>query len=197
MGRVLKLVLVCVAVTVAFATSPALANVGECIAAAKRGDYETALEVCHVAALKGDSNAQFNLGLIYRKGKGVERDDQEAFKWYRMAAEQCHAKAQSKLGAMYFRGYGVRQNYKKAVEWYRKAAEKGDGIAQSNLGFMFYAGHGVAKNKVRANMWVNLAIMNGNENAKRHKKVVERSMSAKDISKSQELAQKWMQARGK
>jgi TPR repeat protein len=53
------------------------------------------------AAEQGDASAQFNLGQIYRKGKGVAQNDAEAAKWYRKAAEQGHVKAQYNLGVSY------------------------------------------------------------------------------------------------
>jgi len=39
-------------------------------------------------AEKGDAIAQYNLGVMYDEGKGVEKDEKEAVKWYRKAAEQ-------------------------------------------------------------------------------------------------------------
>ncbi len=41
----------------------------------------------------GDANAQFNLGVMYDNGMGVPKDDAEAAKWYRLAAEQGNAMA--------------------------------------------------------------------------------------------------------
>ena len=35
----------------------------------------------------GDAEAQYNLGLMYANGQGVEQDDKEAVKWWRKAAE--------------------------------------------------------------------------------------------------------------
>ena len=40
------------------------------------------------AAVQGDKNAQFNLGLMNEQGKGVAQDQKEAVKWFRQAAEQ-------------------------------------------------------------------------------------------------------------
>jgi len=39
-------------------------------------------------AEKGVARAQFRLGMMYDFGYGVQKDDQEAVKWYRLAAEQ-------------------------------------------------------------------------------------------------------------
>ena len=51
-------------------------------------------------AEQGIAEAQYNLALMYSRGEGISRDDKEAVKWYRRAAEQGIAGAQSKLGLM-------------------------------------------------------------------------------------------------
>ena len=45
--------------------------------------------------------AQFNLGLMYRDGKGVAQDFTKARKWFELAAAQGDAEAQCSLGVMY------------------------------------------------------------------------------------------------
>ena len=40
----------------------------------------------HKAAEQGDSNAQFQLGEMYEKGRKVRKNEAEAIKWYRRAA---------------------------------------------------------------------------------------------------------------
>ena len=94
------------------------------------GNYQKAAE-------QGDASAQFNLGLIYRKGKGVTQDYKEAIKWFRKAAEQGDAEAQFNLGLIYRKGKGVTQDYKEAIKWFRKAAEQGDAEAQFNLCLLY------------------------------------------------------------
>ncbi|MSR43556.1 MAG: hypothetical protein EXS19_05920, partial [Pedosphaera sp.] len=37
---------------------------------------------------KGDASAQYNLGVMYANGLGVPKDEVEAVKWYRKAADQ-------------------------------------------------------------------------------------------------------------
>ena len=44
------------------------------------------------------AEGQYNLGVGYYKGEGVAKDQAEAVKWYRKAAEQNLAKAQYSLG---------------------------------------------------------------------------------------------------
>jgi TPR repeat protein len=43
--------------------------------------------------------AQCSLGMMYRKGEGVPKDDAEAAKWFRKAADQGDANAHSTSGS--------------------------------------------------------------------------------------------------
>jgi TPR repeat protein len=79
----------------------------EGVAAYNRGDYETAFQEIKPLAEQGHSTAQYNLGVMYSKGRGVTQDYLEAVKWYREAAEQGDALAQFNLGLMYDIGKGV------------------------------------------------------------------------------------------
>ncbi len=120
-----------------------------------------AVEEIKLRAEKGEANAQFKLGWMYQKGKGVPQSDPEAIIWYRKAAEQEHAHACNNLGGRYARGKGVSQNYEEALYWYTKAARAGDAVAQWNLGPLYYSGLGVAADKTASYMWLTLAIENG------------------------------------
>ena len=75
------------------------------------------------AAEQGYTDAQFNLGNMYAKGRGVKQDDVEAVKWYRQAAEQGDAPAQFILGFSYLLGKGVQLNKSLAKEWFGKACD--------------------------------------------------------------------------
>ena len=44
---------------------------------------------------------------MYVNGRGVLKDEAEAVRWYRLAAEQGHAGAQYNLGLMHAKGEGV------------------------------------------------------------------------------------------
>ena len=54
-------------------TAPAWAGFGEGVAAAKRGDYATALREWRPLAKQGNAESQSNLGLMYRKGLAMAR----------------------------------------------------------------------------------------------------------------------------
>ena len=97
-----------------------------------RGDYATALREWKPLAEQGNADAQFNLGLMYRKGEGVLQDYKTAMKWYKLAAEQGHASAQTNLGTMYDDGQGVLQDYIRAHMWFNIAASSGNKVASEN-----------------------------------------------------------------
>ena len=61
------------------------------------------------AAEQGIAKAQYNLGVIYERGRGVQQSQKVAFEWYEKAAEQSFANAQYNLGVMYTNGRGTKQ----------------------------------------------------------------------------------------
>ena len=109
-------------------------------AAYERGDFTVAFEVWLPLAERGNANAQFAIGEMYSRGKGVSEDDAEAEKWYRKAAEQGNSVAQFLLGMMY--DDGLPENNAEAAMWYRKAIEQGNEFAELFL-YEMYARGGV------------------------------------------------------
>ncbi len=67
-------------------TAPGWAGWDEGFAAYKRGDYATALREWRPLAEQGDADAQYNLGNIYKNGKGVPQDYAQAHMWFNLAA---------------------------------------------------------------------------------------------------------------
>jgi TPR repeat protein len=61
-------------------------------------DDARAAEYYLKAAIQGHAAAQFNLGLMYGRGRGVSRNRASAEQWLRQAAEQGHPGAQYHLG---------------------------------------------------------------------------------------------------
>ena len=110
-----------------------------------------------IEAEQGDADAQWELGYMYAEGRGVEKNDKEAAKWFQKAAEQGDADAQYELGRLYAKGKGVEKNDKEAAKWFRKAAEQGRAKAQWELGQMYYEGKGVDQDYEKAMEWIRKA----------------------------------------
>ena len=76
------------ALAFACAAPPASAGFVEGRAAYTAKDFQLAHEEFRKAADQGHSGAEYFLGEMYRRGRGVERNRVEAVRWYRKAAEQ-------------------------------------------------------------------------------------------------------------
>jgi TPR repeat protein len=129
------------------------------------GDYKKAFLLLEKSARLGHARAQYNLGVMYDNGLGVNTNPKKAFDWYRKAAEQGNEDAQFNLGVAYTLGVVVTQNYDKALDWYHKAAEQGQSDAQNNLGVMYDNGVGVKQDYQKAEGWYCFAIHHDNAHA--------------------------------
>ncbi len=127
----------------------AAAELAEAVAAARRGEYATALRNLSVLAEKGDARAQFDIGFMHAYGWGVPRNPAEAIAWYRKAADQGLPVAQHFLGLAYVNGEGVQVDDAEAARWFARAAAQGFSQAQYMFGLMNLDGRGVQKDPVQ------------------------------------------------
>ena len=100
------------------------------------GEFEKANFIFETLAKSGNRSAQFQLGLSYELGRGLEKSDVLAVKWFEAAARQELPLACLHLGMFYEAGRGVKRDYVRAYKLYeiagsrastdtnRKAAEK-------------------------------------------------------------------------
>lgn len=105
----------------------------------------------------GDVMAQVRLGVIYLTGDGVPKDDVEAVKWLRLAADQDNPVAERYLAEMYFKGRGVAPDNEEAAKWLRMAADQGDAQSQYNLAVLYSQGQGVPRNLKESLNWMTKA----------------------------------------
>ena len=71
-----------------FATPVMAGPLEDANAAIKRRDYATALRLIRPLAEQGDANAQYNLGVFYDNGLGVQQDKVRAYMWFSLSAAQ-------------------------------------------------------------------------------------------------------------
>lgn len=94
------------------------------------------------------------LSIIKMLIKGFKHDSlnqyDDAFYWFRKAAEKDNAITQNKLGSMYRIGEGVPQNYQKSLMWTQEAADQGNADALFNLSIMYARGQGVKQDNKKA-----------------------------------------------
>lgn len=114
------------------------------------GDYETALRLWQPQAERGDVAAQFNLGVLYANGQGVQQDYDEAIKWYRMAAEQGDILAHSNIEALYASGKSKLTPPAEEAKKSPKAVPPVDAAEQLKRGEMYATGQGAPQNFAEA-----------------------------------------------
>ena len=94
------------------------------------------LEEDRKQAEQGNSTGQYNLGLAYWQGDGINKDLKEAESWFTKAAQQENIEAYSALGGVYMQ----MENYQKSIEFYELAVDKGSASAECILGEIYYHG---------------------------------------------------------
>jgi V8-like Glu-specific endopeptidase len=137
------------------------------VAAARGGDYATALRRLSPLAASGDARAEFDVGFMHAYGWGVARNPAEAIAWYRKAAEQGLPVAQHFLGLAYFNGEGVRPDGVEAARWFARAAAQGFAQGQFMLGLMTLDGRAVPKDPVQGYALIVMAGRGGVRSAAR------------------------------
>lgn len=103
-------------------------------------NYAEALVAYQQAADKNDPIGQFNLGLIFEKGKGFAVDLTKAENLYQLAAEHGLSPAMVQLAGLYFNGINGARDTDQALLWYKKAAGVGDRDALYQLGLLSETG---------------------------------------------------------
>ena len=105
--------------------------------------------------------ADYQQGVKYYKGNGVEQNFGKAAQFFLKAAEAGHVGAQYNLGIMNYSGQTGGQDFTNAAKWFERAANNGHAQAQYNLGFLYYEGKGVEQNLKTAFDWINRAAEQG------------------------------------
>jgi TPR repeat protein len=142
-------------------------QIEELFKSAKKGIIEDLVRLRHLADEEGTPLwVSVKLGLMYKDGQGVAKDEVEAVRLFRSTAEKGYAPAEDNLAGMYVQGLGgVPKDEIEAVRLFKSAAEKGYASAQFNLGTMCQSGRGVERNKSDAMYWYRLAAEQGNAGA--------------------------------
>lgn len=145
---------------------PNTANAGltEGLAAYQKKDYANALREFTPLAEQGNGIAQANLGEMYYEGYGVQENKKEAFKLFRLAANQGIAKAQYMVGHIY--GIYIDLNHElphdksEAMRWWHLAANQGHAQAQYWLGWEYGVNIGNLQESVK---WTRLSAAQGHQ----------------------------------
>lgn len=141
------------AMACSIAAAPVAADVKSGVDAWSRGDYEAAVKEWREPALKGDPDAQFNMGQAYKTGRGVQTDLNIALEWYKKAAAQGHLKATDSYGhLLHYQG-----KVAEALPILQASSDRGDPRARYLLATELFNGTHIAKDWVSAYALMSLA----------------------------------------
>ncbi|MDG1287756.1 MAG: hypothetical protein P8P30_09380 [Rickettsiales bacterium] len=81
-------------------------------------------ELIQKAAKRGNSEAMYNLALLYRHGRGVAKDKTQELKWLRKASDYKVPDADYYLALAHRDGVGVSRSKTKALKYFKRAQAK-------------------------------------------------------------------------
>jgi hypothetical protein len=133
-------------------------------AAYRGGDVVSAIRLLKRAADAGHVEAQLQVGYIY----DWSEENEDAVKYYRMAADSGDARGQFGLALLYANGEGVARDDSQAVELLQAAARQGHAQAHAALGNAYLDGKlGLGADPAKAREHLEEALERGFEEARR------------------------------
>jgi hypothetical protein len=114
------------------------------------------------AAQQGSAQAMNAVGIQYRSGLGIGRDEAQAFTWFKKAASAGYANGWYQLGVMYKYGYGCTLDYAQSYACFEKAAALSDPSGLYSQGYMLYKGLGCTQDYRHALALFNAGAARGN-----------------------------------
>lgn len=127
----------------------------------KIGRFRSAFPGFERAAKIGYPLSQYYLGVLYESGRGIDRDPEEAEKWYLRSASQGYVEAQFRLGSLYYDQGQDPDIVSRAEKYFRMAAEQDHSIAQNDLAQMYHEGLKVKQDLEIAEKWYTRAADQG------------------------------------
>jgi len=115
----------------------------------------------------GEVSAQMMMGEWQLDGSVGFKDEFQARKWFRLAAEQGHADAQFALADLIVSAFPYTPDdasddaLAESNQWLRLAAEQGHVEASKALGYRYWQGEGIEKNDAEAVRWMERAARKG------------------------------------
>ena len=87
-------------------------------------------------ATQGISVSQYNTGVNYSIGRGIEQDLEKAVYWYQRASEQGHSKAPFNIAIIYTDGIGLDPDPELGLKYFLMAEERNNLAAKKFLNYL-------------------------------------------------------------
>jgi len=123
-------------------------------------EQESKFDELQSQAEAGNLDAQYELAMMYLKGRGIDADGAKARQWLQRAADKGDSRATTRLGILNYKGEAGSTNYKQALSLFNRVSDNSV-LAQYYLGEMYATGAGVEKNYKTAISWYTKAADGG------------------------------------
>lgn len=124
----------------------------------EKKDFRASLE----SAQKGDVEMMRLVADKYMVGVGVQKNEVEAFNWYKKAAAKGEEFSKYMVGAMYLNGIGTPKNIPEGFKIIKKESDNSNVFATHLLGVLYLQGIGTSKNPNEALLLFKKAAEKGN-----------------------------------
>ena len=144
-------------------------------------EYEKAFEWLLKSSNLGDTSAMNNLGYLYQKGNGVDKDTNKAMEYYHRSAAMNNNHAMYNIGIIHL----LNNNNEESLVWFLKAANSGNSSAMNKLGDYYINTNAIED----AKKWYKQSASLGHKDANNKLKqlVTGQSMANNDFTKGLQL----------
>ena len=150
------------------------------------GDYTKALQIFEQLSQAGDSQAQYDLSLMYLQGIGTNKNLEKGWTWMNRAADGGNVQAMLELAVRYQKSASLENAEQMAFLWFQRAAMAGSAAGQYNLAHLYEDGNQTPVDLVQAYVWMTLSNKSGNPMAATEAKQLRSKLSPAELEKAEE-----------
>ena len=143
------------------------------------------------AAAQGLAPAQYRLGTLYERGRGVARDLDAALGWYERSAGLGNVKAMHNAAVLAASKDGREPDYVKAYKWFSLGAAHGLKDSQFNLAVLLERGLGTKANPKEALFWYSVAASQNDPDAAKRASTLVKSLGPTEGLAVKERLKNW------
>jgi TPR repeat protein len=151
------------------------------------GEYSKALTIFEQLSNAGDSQAQYDLSLMYLQGIGTKKNLEKGWVWMNRAAEGGNVQAMLELAVRYQKSPSLENSEQMAFMWFQKAAMAGSAAGQYNLAHLYEDGNQTPVDLVQAYVWMSLSHHSGNPMAVSEARQLRAKLSPSELDKADAL----------
>jgi localization factor PodJL len=143
------------------------------------------------ASAAGNAPAQYRLGTLYERGKGVARDMNAALGWYERSGALGNVKAMHNAAVLAAGNEQRQPDYARAFKWFSLGAAHGLKDSQFNLAVLLERGLGTKANSKEALFWYSMAAKQNDADANKRADRIAKTLNPADLQETKDRLANW------